>query len=936
MSARVPVASAVVGSCDRFGVRVMTSDGVDGLGSGVLLAPHVVATCRHVVEDPPEGPPQDRTKVFERVTVSRADGRSVLACVKTVPRVGYYDDVAFLLLDEPLAAADDPYPALLSGVTGHAWAKLHVLLREDYEALCSCGFFGAELRTTALTLDDGHDAGAKRLVEWYPIKQSHGQGRSGGPVWLVPSPADANGSAWGSGLVIGLVVQSPSPREWVLGHLGTYAVASGMLLGLRDRLCEGEVGTLNDVHRWALLGLRVVDPGQAIALLERRAQDQPASSRPEQGRRVAEPGWNDRPQPVSPFPGHAAQPADARELPMLIVSARREGDRVRLSYRTGQDAKIVEERSVAWDPTFDQASRLLREGTGPQLQELGVRLGALLLGTHGEPEHHAVMRRLFSARSADEATTPLAGAARCRLVLDEALDELPWRLTAVCDREGRAFWLTDHGWTFEHAAAERPRCDMPLRDRYRFVFVVPRSGKLAAAGKGLVERAVGQLEVMWPQEAKGLGALVACAHGPVDLERALERIKPHVVVFFGRAFVEGGPSLELWGNEGTSELEALERFVERLEAAKVELLMLATRNPVSLPLACRGRLPCVVLPATAAEPETIVDTVLSWLDAMLGEGLDPVRALHRPPARGPTRWWGALRAHADFGRWTIPHARAVADDTQARHLLDREPLRAMFIRRVDGLVKHERRRVEAFVVHGASHDRVDWLGEQLWEEYREDDPSWRARRVRVRFPRAEGGLEAQLERMVKERLEIGGGISPRAAIEDEARAHEWPERPFVYWLDWEAPPGGLKRASLRAWIQLVTRVLPSLVEEVRNVRMIATLGLVPKDRRRLHDDVEAMVKESSDREHRWAEVMVFDELGAVTMRHVRDYLDKTRRCPASLVQAVAEEVMRRTDGVFSRTVELLEALECVHGWQALVDERPDPMPVAARDDEEEI
>jgi hypothetical protein len=642
---------------------------------------------------------------------------------------------------------------------------------------------------------------------------------------------------------------------------------------------------------------------------------------------------------LDPFPGRMAWRGEHREPPELVAIGRRTADRVHWSYQTVRHIEPFFTREVAWDAALEGADQALQNEDGATLLALGLRLGRLLLGKVGEPGYHEVMRMLFDSRDSDEQTTPLAGAARCRLVLDDSLEALPWRLTAIQDVDGNPHWLTDQGWTFEHGAAEHSSKKVSLPNPCRIMFVVPQHGKLRDAGAKLVERATGQLGVMWPSERGGLGTLVAVAHGRAEVARVMSRIHPHWVVFFGRALAEPEPSLELWSDDGVSEPVALTGFVEELVAAKVEALVLATTSPVTLPATARGRLPCVLVPMLPASPVEAVETVSCWLDAMLAEGIDPVRALHRPPVSGPSRRWCAMQAHTAFRSWAIPPARAASDDKPARRRLDRDELRAVFTRHVDALIKDERRVVEAFVTHGRPEDRVEWLGEQLWEEYKDREPIWKASRKKVAFPREAGRttLDDRFERVLIETLELEDGESPSHALEIEARRHGWPNRPFVYWLDWGAQLGGIKVAPLKAWIQLAIRKLPQLAKGLPKVRVISMLGVVPKDLERFHEEtgrlVNAMTGGSADGQ---TSITVFDALGVVKTDHIERYLANGQRCPPELVREVAAEIFRRTDGVFENVIALIEQIEPIHAWRTFAEPRPAPDPTPEFDDDEEL
>lgn len=642
--------------------------------------------------------------------------------------------------------------------------------------------------------------------------------------------------------------------------------------------------------------------------------------------------WSDQRERIDPFPGHHAPPPDSRELPELIVIGTCEGGWVRLRYRTGYHADPFAERELLWDAGLAKAEAALAAGDGKKLLALGLQLGQLLLGELGDETHHEVMRALFRVPS-DDRTTPLCGAARCRLVLDEPLEALPWRLAALRDRAGQAYWLTDEGWTFEHGAAGRSSRVISLPNPCSIMFVVPQHGRLHAAGAVLQERAMERLGAMWPSERKRLGNRVAVVHGHGEALRELqERTRPDVVVVLGRLMAQPTPSLEFRtgvGEHGTSEFVSLAQLIAELAAAEVKVAYLATPNGVTVPAAARRQLPCLVMaPAGIADERDTVEAALGWLRAMLAEGLDPVRALHRAPAEEPSRRWCGMRAYADFRSWTTPPAVAAAVDLLARRRIDRTTPRAVFIRQVDLLVKDERRRVEAFVAHGRSADRVEWLGTQLWQEYLDREPSWLMYHQRVPFPEdvtSVTPLGERFERLLVDVLELEEGEEFEARVAALAKERGWPGKPFVYWLDWGARLSGIEVGVLEDWLQLAKHELPRLVRGLKHVRVVSTLAVVPADPERFRELTRAWARDlPSDQ----VSITALEPLELVKVEDLERYLRDPRisACPERLVRVVAEVIIEGTGGDFDKVVARVETAERGNGWLALAEHRPAPPP----------
>ncbi len=625
---------------------------------------------------------------------------------------------------------------------------------------------------------------------------------------------------------------------------------------------------------------------------------------------------------LDPFPGRNGRPNDGRDRSELTVVGRREGSRVRWSYRTEHHSAPFVEREVPWNHALTDLAEVLKHGDGLTLERLGLELGAMLLGVAPEAEHHEICRTLFRGDRSDW-TTPLAGSARVRLALCDELAALPWRLAALRDREGSAYWLTDQGWTFEHSHGERSRRVVSFPNPCSVVVVIPEHGPLREVGTYFIECARERLSTLWPNEDARLSQRLVVVHGHERLREELHR-RPDIVIVLGRALSVPEPRLEFKtgvGDYGTSNFVPLSQLIEQLASEEIKLLYLATTNAIQVPAAARGRLACIVSPRLASSDRDTVETALFWLRTMLTEGFDPVRALHGVPSTGGTRRWVTMAATADFRDWNAAPAISASVDQLARRRIDRDEPRALFMRHVDELVKDERRRVEAFIVHGNAKDRLDWFGDQLVQECKDRGPSWQAYRQCIPFPSGRGSVEGirdQLERVLADVLGLDEEVSARGTLRSIGQERGWPRRPFVYWLDWGACLEGISGEALEAWMGVVRDELPLLAKGSKNMRVVSTLAVVPSEPALFRQVTTDLVdRHQSDQ----CSITAFDPLGLVRAVHLERYLRDPRvtRCPEGLIRVAAKAVIRQTGGYFEDVIELVEQTERCRGWRDLID-----------------
>lgn len=238
----------------RFVVRIYPPRSQGKWGTGFLLTTRIVATCYHVVRDAGEG-----------VLISRGDqatGGTPYTWLDDASTFQDSDqDVAFLILKEPLTCSVEAYPALVRSVTRNFVHHGEMALRSLPYGIMSCGYLQSGLKYSPTTIDQPV-SNQQGVVDWMRIRESHRPGESGGPVWLLPPrglPKVAED--WNPGVVLGMMAQGAgrsTPRNPVSGGSPhSFIVTSDTLLELRDRL----IGSFNidEEHKQLLREIREID-----------------------------------------------------------------------------------------------------------------------------------------------------------------------------------------------------------------------------------------------------------------------------------------------------------------------------------------------------------------------------------------------------------------------------------------------------------------------------------------------------------------------------------------------------------------------------------------------------------------------------------------------------------------------------------------------------
>ncbi|MCA9706311.1 MAG: metallophosphoesterase, partial [Myxococcales bacterium] len=460
---------------------------------------------------------------------------------------------------------------------------------------------------------------------------------------------------------------------------------------------------------------------------------------------------------LGPFPGDGPSRRGGyrREL---VVEGRLDASGVHWSFRTPD--RRAPYRVVGPRPVPAEGAEHLVRGRG--FGALGQQVGEALFGRAGEEDFHEVFRGLFGTERL-ERPGPAVGPVRCRLLVDDpALVGVPWRLAA-----DRGHWLTDEGWTFELSTDPAPTQTVQLPNPCSIALVAPTWGALGRRAR-VHERMVEELlEAAWPGLEGRLDDHLAVVRGLPELERQLERLRPHVVVVLGH-HVTGPPSALRMGSAGSVDRVPLEHLVDRLQD-RVQALYLATegQGPLAVPPALAARLPCVIAPTAVGEIDDVIEVLLAWLHGLLVEALDPVEAMHQRPAVGPSRRWAGMRAHTGYFAWSTAQALALPIDGLAQLRMDRDTQRALFVRHVDELLRDPSRRVESVIAFGSEADRPELLGPQLKHELDEREPA-EAVIVRQGVPLPPLGrpvpqLRDDLRRLLHEELDARQGEELAAA-----------------------------------------------------------------------------------------------------------------------------------------------------------------------------
>jgi hypothetical protein len=507
---------------------------------------------------------------------------------------------------------------------------------------------------------------------------------------------------------------------------------------------------------------------------------------------------------------------------------------------------------------------------------------------------------------------------------DPLLSGLPWRLI-----RGGGYWLTTGAlpWTIEVCPTVAPTPSVQLRAPAKVLIIAPPAPGLGTASH------VAMLREVLLERAGIDDSYVQVVTDRRGVERALTGMEPSIIYAFCHGTGDGGLALSD-GPISAAELRAKLPRAMPPKALYVNACGTGAGGWTAAGHQLVDRVPLVIANRTLVKPADASARALSWFSAVLGDGADPVQALHRLDARQSLEdpaWWTPV-VHAAYDVWDTEKSRSARRWPSVARRLDRLNQRGLAFARLDRLVTGERRRVDAWVGMGPPGRRVDQLAPHL-ADYLEvaaahlvqlDVPH------AVDFPDDRRWLAEDLEDAVIAALDADGEPL-EYALNRIAQTRIRPGCLPLLWLDFgsfgKGAPDRLKPAlngaALRDWLAwcddaLAPRCPPSL-------RIVCVLT-VETDR---PERVESVVLDyrAAHAQERF-NCYPLPALSAVPLNELLDFFtdaDNTS-CPPSLATEVARAIHQAAED-YDDLIRLIEEGQS-QGWSRLLRSlRPQVAPV---------
>ena len=536
-----------------------------------------------------------------------------------------------------------------------------------------------------------------------------------------------------------------------------------------------------------------------------------------------------------------------------------------------------------------------------------------------ERQHETIFRAAFQQAQDRARPTPLRAGLRLRIgsPLPE-ISRLPWRLAAW---QGHS--LARNDWVFSSGQATDPVQDIHT--------TVPNDILLL---DGLddadthLERLHQTLQAVW-NDARNRLPYVRRLRTVGQLDKALAGISPHWVYVRGQIEGNADPALRL-GSERLPLRDLANRLAKQPPAAlffntvQDQALDLAGLFPaVPLVLSRQGRLP----------PPDPLDLPVAWLHAWLGQGLDPVAALHGLKA-DPAELH-SLGVRADYRHWQTDFPSENLREALAHLLLDRIAQKGATNQYLSNLVGSNTARAMALVPYGEAGNLMAQVHEQLLEGAKlalQGRAAIRCRRLQ--FPPSRDKLRVDLEHELAGQLELDSASGE--TVEQLLKRHAPPQEPGrrpVLWLHWglfghppqpsgpDAVPADyqapLNAQQLVDWLGFVSGYLAPRCPA--GIRLVCSLAIEAQADK--HPSIARLLDE---RNALWTDekcrLRILPPLDKVPRHELVDFLtDHAQGCPQSLRADLADRLIRVTDGQFELLATLLEQTEASRDWHGLWD-----------------
>ncbi len=598
-------------------------------------------------------------------------------------------------------------------------------------------------------------------------------------------------------------------------------------------------------------------------------------------------------------------PLDDSRRYTLTVHLRRHGDSVDAQYYLpGTDA--ITNGAQSWR----QAAQAQSPSTW------GARLFELLFGT--ERQQEKIFCALF--RQSSPPPSPILAPVRLRICTDDPLLlRLPWRLSTWND------WpLAERNWEFTTTHVLNPSGDYATYAPCEVLIVAPQAGTDdVKPDPEHVQAVIETLQQLWPAE-RGT-EYVRIAPTRSALKNALRGMRPQLIyVHAGAAGPADRPGLRL--DDGILRLSELADLCQEL--ANPAVIYLNTPGPPEAGPS-PGRLlgdaaPLVIWRRVESWQPDADFQALAWLKRWLGQGEEPLAALHAVQKRQDALQAAALTAHSTYRTWKT-HPYSIEPRRRYSYLaVDRDDQKAQVGKHLKELIRSDRRRVMALTACAAPGNRLDLLHDQL-RDYLELDLAdlaeinW----LPLQFPHNRQELDSDLEHELRLQLDPE---EKEPVVKYLLRRHApraLGNKKAVLWLNWgvfggASPQAALKQPELEAWLHFCSGFLCSECPD--DLRIVCCVAIEAKDISRLERLTQDLQRYGWQDwcKHPAFRLSVLPPLGRVSERHLYDFLvDGHTGCDPDIQAEVAQRLIAATQGDFGRTIALIQEAEQGH-WRTLL------------------
>ncbi len=540
----------------------------------------------------------------------------------------------------------------------------------------------------------------------------------------------------------------------------------------------------------------------------------------------------------------------------------------------------------------------------------GETLFKLLFGT-GE-SWEKVSRALFRQ---SPPLNPIWAPVRLRICTDNSvLLRLPWCLTKWDD-----WLLVDRGWEFTTTHVIDPSEDCATYAPCEVLIVAPQAEVNGIKPDSEHPDAIKEvLQKVWPTGRQP--DYVRIVRTRSALENALLGMRSHLLLYvYGHVSgTADRPALLL--DDGAIRLTELADRCSELQTypAVIYLNTPASPDPGPSPGRLLGEVASLVIWRRSREwgPEATSQAV-TWLSRWLGQGEDPLTALHAIKKQQDAGQAATLAAHSTYRTWKT-HTYSPDPRKQYAYLvLDRDEQKAQVGKHLKELVRSDKRRVMALVAYAAPGNLLGSLHEQL-RHYLElevadvAEINWPP----LQFPENRQNLQSNLE------YELGLQLAPddyEPVIKFVLRRHAprvtGTGKKAVLWLNWGIFGDGanhqmaLKPSELETWLRFSSSFLCSHCPD--DLRIVSYVAIEAKSDKleRLAQILQQYGWQNWCR-HPAFRLSALPPLDNVAESHLYDYLvDGNTGCDPDIQSEVAERLIAAKGGDFEHTIDLIREAE---------------------------